>query len=152
MSGKICTFFGHRDSPASIIPMLDCTLRHLIIHENVDRFYVGKEGQFDNYVRCTLRLLQNEYPHIDYAVVLAQLPEKADPFENDSDTLFPEELESIHSKYAIYHRNQWMMKHADFVIAYISHSWGGAAHFIRKAQRQRKTIINLATKEPFHID
>ena len=65
-----CTFFGHRDCPETIKPKLRSTIIDLIENHNVDMFYVGNQGQFDAMVRSALKKLKQEYPHIDYAVVL----------------------------------------------------------------------------------
>ena len=68
-----CTFFGHRDCPETIKPKLREALVGLITNHGVDMFYVGNQGHFDYYVRCVLRDLKQEYPHIQYAVVLAYM-------------------------------------------------------------------------------
>ena len=67
----VCTFFGHRDCPETIKPYLREVLTHLIINQEVDTFYVGNQGQFDGIVRSVLRELEQVYPEIHYAVVLA---------------------------------------------------------------------------------
>lgn len=47
----ICTFFGHRDCPASVMPKLRTVLVDLIEHHGVEQFYVGRQGNFDTMVR-----------------------------------------------------------------------------------------------------
>jgi len=37
-----------------------------------------------------------------------------------------------------------MLKQSEYVVTYITHSWGGAAQFAEKANRQNKTVISLA--------
>ena len=73
---KACTFFGHRDCPETIKPYLREVLIDLITNNGVDTFYVGNQGRFDAIVRSVLRGLEQEYPKIHYAVVLAYLPGK----------------------------------------------------------------------------
>lgn len=85
-----CTFFGHRDCPDTIKPKLREVLTNLIIYHDVDMFYVGHQGQFDAFVRSTLRELKQEYPKINYAVVLAYMPGKKTAYESYSDTMLPE--------------------------------------------------------------
>ena len=138
-----CTFFGHRDCPETIKPKLWATIIDLIENHNVDMFYVGNQGQFDAMVHYTLKKLKQEYPHIDYAVVLAYMPRKPSEHEDYSDTIFPEGLENVHPRYAISHRNTWMLTHSDYVITYITHSWGGAARFAKKATRSKEVVINI---------
>ncbi|MBO5049712.1 MAG: DUF1273 family protein [Oscillospiraceae bacterium] len=138
-----CTFFGHRECPETIKTKLRETLIDLIENHTVDMFYVGNQGHFDYYVRCVLRDLKQKYPHIQYAVVLAYMPGKKTEYDDYSDTMLPEGIESVHPHYAISWRNRWMLKQSDYVVTYITHSWGGAAQYAAKAKRQKKTIISL---------
>ena len=139
-----CTFFGHRECPDSIKPQLREVLIDLITNHNVDMFYVGNQGRFDAIVRDVLRNLKKEYPQIDYAVVLAYMPGKATEFDNHSDSMLPEGIESVHPRYAISWRNNWMLKQSQFVVAYVTHSWGGASQYVSKAEKQGKNVIHLA--------
>ena len=142
-----CTFFGHKDCPDSIKERLWETLKELIVNHHVDMFYVGNQGRFDAIVRGVLRELKKEYPQINYAVVLAYIPGKQNEYDNYSDTMLPEGIESVHPRYAISWRNNWMLRQSDYVVTYITHSWGGAAQYAAKAARQEKTVINLADIE-----
>ena len=107
-------------------------------------FYVGHQGQFDAYVHSELKKLKQEYPQINYAVVLAYMPGKKTEYEDYSDTMLPEGIESVHPHYAISWRNNWMLKQSDYVVTYITHSWGGAAQHVKKAERRGIRVINLA--------
>lgn len=139
----VCTFFGHRDCPDTIKPKLREALVDLIVDYGVDMFYVGHQGQFDAVVRGVLRELKEEYPQINYAVVLAYIPGKGAKLDDYSDTMLPEGIESVHPRYAISWRNNWMLQQSDFVITCITHSWGGAARFASKANAQNKKILNI---------
>ena len=138
-----CTFFGHRDCPDTIKPRLREVLIDLIENRSVDMFYVGNQGHFDAIVRSELRDLQREYPQIGYAVVLAYMPGKQTEYEDYSDTMLPEGIESVHPRYAISWRNNWMLKQSDYVVTYVTHSWGGAYQYRQKALRQSKKVVNL---------
>ena len=140
----MCTFFGHRECPDSIKPRIRNILEILIANKDVDMFYVGNQGQFDVLVRSVLQDLQKEYPWIQYAVVLAYMPSKKSEYTEDSDTMLPEGIESVHPRYAISWRNNWMLRRSDYVVTYITHSWGGAAQFAEKAKRSGKVVINLS--------
>ena len=137
-----CTFFGHRDCPDSIRPRLRSVLIDLIENQQVDTFYVGRQGSFDALVYATLCELSAEYPHIRYAVVLERLSGKST--DDFTETLFPEEMENVPPRFAIDRRNNWMLQQADFVVVYVTHTWGGAAKFAGKAEKQGKIVINLA--------
>ena len=138
-----CTFFGHRDCPETIKPKLREVLVDLITDHNVDMFYVGHQGQFDAIVRSTLRELKREYPWINYAVVLAYMPSKKTEYDDYSDTMLPEGIESVHPRYAIAWRNNWMIKQSYYVVAYITHPYGGAYTFVQTARRTGIQIIDL---------
>ena len=138
-----CTFFGHRDCLDAIKPKLRQVLIDLIENHNVDMFYVGNQGRFDAIVRSELRDLQREYSQINYAVVLAYMPGKQTEYDDHSDTMLPEGIESVHPRYAISWRNSWMLKQSDYVVTYITHTYGGAAQYAGKANRQKKCVINL---------
>ena len=115
----------------------------LITQYDVDMFYVGNQGKFDSTVYSVLRNLKNEYPQINFAVVLAYMPRKQTNHEDYSDTMLPEGIESVHPRYAISWRNNWMLQRSEYVVTHIAHPWGGAAQFAKKAESQRKTVINL---------
>ena len=139
-----CTFFGHRDCLDTIKPKLKETLIDLITNHGVDMFYVGNQGQFDAIVRGTLRELKMEYPQIDYAVVLAYMPSKKTEYDDYSDTMFPEGIESIHPRYAISWRNNWMIKQSNHIVCYICHTWGGAYQHVMKAKHCGMQVHNIA--------
>ena len=138
-----CTFFGHRECLETIKTKLRDTLIDLIENYAVEMFYVGNQGHFDYYVRCMLRDLMQKYPHIQYAVVLAYMPGKQNEYDDYSDTMLPEGIESVHPHYAISWRNNWMLRQSEYVVTYITHSWGGAYQYAKKAKRQKKIVINL---------
>lgn len=136
-----CTFFGLRDCPPDIREKLQKAVVDLIEKKDVDFFYVGNQGQFDAMTCSVLRELKRTYPKIDYAVVLAYMPQGK---EGDfSDTMLPEGIERVPKRFAISWRNNWMLSRSDFVIAYVTHTWGGAAQFVEKAQKKEKTVIHL---------
>lgn len=142
-----CTFFGHRRCPPTLRTQLREVLMDFIQGQGVNTFYVGNQGSFDGMVCSVLRELSQEYPHITYAVVLAYLPsEQKDEwskFSDHSDTMYPEGIEMVPRRFAIDWRNRWMLKRADYVVTYITHTWGGAAKFAEQAKRAGKIVVNL---------
>lgn len=138
-----CTFFGHRECPDLIKSKVREVLVNLIANHDVDMFYVGNQGQFDAIVRSVLRELKNEYPLINYAVVLAYMPGKQTENDDYSDTMLPEGIESVHPRYAISWRNYWMLRQSDYVVTYITRSWGGAAKYYRSARASKKIVFNI---------
>lgn len=140
-----CTFFGHRDCPENIRPVLTQTIIDLHCHKGVDFFYVGNQGRFDEIVLSVLRELKSLNLNFDYAVVLAYLPEKHHGFTGckPEETMLPEGIETSHPKFAISKRNDWMLHNSEYVVAYTPYNWGGAAKFTSKAQKQHKTILSI---------
>ncbi|MCD8085132.1 MAG: hypothetical protein LUF28_02170 [Clostridiales bacterium] len=141
----ICTFFGHRDCPESVKPQLQALLRKFIEQNGVSRFYVGNQGRFDSITRSVLRELKKDYPSIDFCVVLAYMPGKADPLHHlySEETMLPEGIETVPKRFAIVWRNRWMLKQADYVVTYIRRPYGGAAQFAKQAKRQGKQVYAL---------
>lgn len=140
-----CTFFGHRDCPEQVRPVLRETLVHLIENEGVSCFYVGNHGAFDAMARTLLRDLEKQYPQISYAVVLAYMPkEMGQELGRDfSDTMLPEGIETAPKRFAVSWRNKWMLAQSEYVITYVTHTWGDAAQFAEMAARKGKKLIPL---------
>ncbi len=141
-----CCFFGHRDTPEIVSEKLNSTIIDLIENKNVTHFLVGNQGNFDIMARNALKNIKEDYPHIQYEIVLAYLP-SSKPNDNSFDysvTIYPDGLEKTPRRFAISHRNKWMVKNSDYVIAYVVHTVGGAAQFVEYARKQGKEIINLS--------
>ncbi len=135
-----CTFFGHRDTPKEKEPILKSTLIDLIENKKVDTFYVGNNGNFDNMVRSVLSELSIIYP-IKYYIVLSYLPKKET--ENSEYAILPNGIEAVPPRFAISYRNKWMIEKSDFVVTYVTHSWGGAARFKELSHKKEKTVIDI---------
>ena len=60
--------------------------------------------------------------------------------------LYPE-LENKPKRYAITYRNRYMVEVADYIIAYVTHDWGGAYATYQHAKKKGKTVFNLAKFE-----
>lgn len=141
-----CTFFGHRILNKDIKDLLTRQIDNLIAEYGVNVFYVGNNGQFDYLVAEVLRKLKSRNPQISYSIVLAYLPEREKEHNQLSytETIYPEGLEYTPPRFAISKRNQWMVMQSDYVIAYVEHSFGGAAQFTEYARKKHRMVINLA--------
>ena len=137
------TFFGHKDTPKEIEPTLRTTLVDLIENHDATKFYVGNNGNFDTMVRRQLENLSQTYP-ITYNIVLAYLPTKKSEYDDYTNTILPEGIETAPKRFAISWRNKWMIQQSDVVVTYVTHSFGGAAQFKEMAERQGKTLIELS--------
>ena len=139
----VCTFFGHKDTPKEIEPILRSTLVDLIENKNVTVFYVGNNGNFDTMVRRQLEDLSHTYP-VTYSVVLAYLPTEKNKYDDLTHTIYPEGLETVPKRFAISWRNKWMIQQSDIVVTYITHNFGGAAQFKGIAEKQSKNVVELS--------
>ncbi len=136
----ICTFFGHKDTPDAIYPVLEKTISETIQKYPDIKFYVGHNGHFDGLARRALKKLSARY-----TVVLAYLPARRDEvLFRGEDTLYPEGLETVPKRYAISHRNKWLVNNSDMVIAYITHTASRAAEFVEYAEHRGKPVVNIA--------
>lgn len=137
-----CTFFGHRDCPGSVKASLYEAIERLICDQRVDTFYVGTQGSFDRMAYAALAELRQRYSHIKVYRVLAYMPKQSEA--DSADTIVPEGIENAHPRYAIIHRNYWMIDHSDYVIAYVTHTFGGAYQAVERAKRKGKETIQIA--------
>lgn len=138
----VCTFFGHKDTPKEIESTLRSTLIDLIENKNVNVFYVGNNGNFDTMVCRQLEDLSQTYT-ITYHVVLAYLPTEKNKYDNLSNTIYPEGLETVPTRFAISWRNKWMIQQSDVVVTYVTHNFGGAWHHKELAEKMGKDISTL---------
>ena len=137
----ICTFFGHRDTPAWVEEKLEKEVAALIEKQNVDTFYVGDQGNFDKMAQRVILSAKKKYGFVRGYIVLHCIPERMQPVELES--FVPEGLECVPPRYAISHRNRWMAEHSDVVLAYVVRPFGGAAQYVSLAQKKNKKVIFL---------
>lgn len=84
------------------------TLIDLIENKNVTVFYVGNNGSFDFMVHRQFEELSQTY-HITNSVVLAYIPGKKSEYDDFSNTILPEGIETVPKRFAISYRNKWMI-------------------------------------------
>ena len=87
-----------------------------------------------------LREQKKRYPQIELILVLAYLNTGRNTSGYDG-TVYPP-LETVPRRFAISHRNRWMVESADVVVAYVLRDWGGAAATLRCAKQKKKQIIS----------
>lgn len=135
-------FFGHKDGPGSIRPEVEREIEKLI-GCGADCFLVGNQGAFDAMVLGCLRKTVLKFQGVIYRVVLAYMPKPGDNEFHPGETMLPEGMEAVHPKYAIAHRNKWMVEESDAAVVYVAHSWGGAAKYAGIMKKTGKKVINL---------
>ena len=147
-----CVFAGHRQIfKANISEKVKEALEKLIENESRIVFLNGNMGRFDDVCAGAVRTLKKKYPEkeIRNCLVIAYYSNRLNTEKSYlqslyDEILFPEEVECTHYKAAITKRNRWMVDHADLVIAYIDHDYGGAYQTYRYAQKKSIPIINIA--------
>ena len=55
------------------------------------------------------------------------------------ETVYPEGLETVPKRFAIFRRNDRMLKQADVVVVYVTHRTGGSGHVCAKSHTARQT-------------
>lgn len=139
----IVTFCGHGDEtyPDEIRKKLNDTIEELILH-GADEFLLGGYGKFDQMAATAVKAQKKKYPHIKSVLVVPYINRSFDKELYDYSEYPP--LENTPKRFAILKRNEYMVNRSDIVIAYVSHSWGGAAKTFDYALKKKKKMINLA--------
>ena len=140
----VVAFFGHKDTPSAVKPLLEQTVQRLIEENEEITFLVGAHGAFDLMAQGVLGQALQKYPHINCHIVLSFIPFERNDERYALPTLVPEGIESVPKRFAISFSNSYMVNECDTVVCYITHDWGGAAQFVEKAKKKGKVIINLA--------
>ena len=137
----IVTFCGHAQiSQSEKIEKWLYAVTQKLIEQGATTFYLGGYGAFDFLAASVLRAQKKRYPQIELILVLAYLNTGRNPPGYDSPVSPP--LETTPRRFAISHRNRWMVEASDVVVAYVLHDWGGAATTLRCAKQKKKQIIS----------
>ena len=111
--------------------------------------YLGGYGGFDELCALACRELKREYASIEivyvspYISLSAQAKIKDMQMRGMFDASIYPPIENTPPRFAILKRNEWMMTNADLIIAYVTHSYGGAYKSLEVAKRKKKKIINV---------
>lgn len=141
----IVTFCGHSDyisnalDEEKILAILD----EQTANTQVD-FYLGGYGKFDSFAYFCAKKYKALHPSARLIFITPYYPPRETALKYD-DTIYPA-LEKVPRRFAISHRNKWMIEHADIVIAYVCRSFGGASDSLRLAKNRNKLIFNIAYK------
>ena len=147
----IVSFAGHAhiSSINNIKELVKEQLRHHIVPTETIVCYLGGYGDFDKICARACRELKKEYANVElvYVSPYITLSEQSKIKEMLTlclyDTSLYPPIENTPKRFAISKRNEWMMKNADLVIAFVDHEYGGAYRSLQIAKHHQKTIINL---------
>ena len=149
----IVTFCGH----AQYIATKEDKQRLLtkleeVIGDAPAEFYLGGYGAFDAFAYACAKAYQKKHPKAKLVLVTPYMTldyqkNRLEPQKDLYDSIYYPELENVPLKFAILERNKHMVEKADYVIAYVDHTWGGAYQAYKHAQRKKKPLFNLSDKE-----
>ena len=145
----IITFCGHADyTPSEKDERKLLEFLEQKIGDRSAELYLGDYGNFDRFAFRCGKIYQRTHPNVKLRFVSPYLSDsyqknrlKEKEVEYDG-IIFPP-IESIPPKFAILHRNRWIVDQADYVIARVTRSWGGARQTLEYAKKQKKDIFEL---------
>ena len=111
-------------------------------------FFLGEYGNFDKFAyRCAKNFCANHTnSKLVFITPYASLNHKKMDIQNIEerfdDIVYPS-LENVPLRYAITHRNRWIVEQSDLIIAFIEHNYGGAYSTYIYAKRKNKEVHNL---------
>jgi len=123
------------------------------VGDRVAEMYLGGYGGFDSFAYACCKKYRETHPNTALVLVtpyLERLERKKDDWQRQDKeynyVLYPE-IENRPKRYAILYRNRYMIEKADYVVAYVSHRWGGAYTTYMYAKQKGKPVFNLAESE-----
>ena len=147
MNEKTCCFIGHSEIRENITQVLADAVDQHITEYSVTDFLVGNYGAFDRMAAATVKEAKARHPGIRLFLMLPYRPEQGRPLpdrEGYDNFVYPAEMEGVPLKLAIPRLNRIMVEDADYAIAYVRYTWGGAATTLEYAQvRERKGLIHI---------
>ena len=145
-------FFGHRriynirEIEEKLVPIL----KELILTKEYVEFYIGRNGDFYEFVASVIKRVQKQLDR-DNNVMILTLPYTVKDIEYYADyydeIVIPDAIGRAHPKAAITLRNRWMVDTADLIIAYIECEEGGAYSAVKYAKKLNKKVVNIGSAE-----
>ena len=142
--------FGHRyiSDLKKLGESLYPIIKELIEKQTYVVFYIGRNGEFDEYASSIIKSAQNTYG-VDNSELVLVLPYTVADMKYYADyydsILIPECVKGAHPKSAISQRNRWMVEQADLVIVNVEQKKGGAFSALQYAHKLHVPVINLAS-------
>ena len=143
------TFCGH--SNFSFDNTVKEKLKELFLQEirknPACKFYLGGYGDFDSLCLNILKEIKIQFSNIELLFITPYLNNNYSKLETAKlyyDGIIYPPLENVPRRFCISKRNEWMVDEADFVIAFVKYSWGGAAKTLEYAKRKKVGFFNLA--------
>lgn len=114
--------------------------------------YLGGYGGFDSFAYDCCKKYKETHPNISLVFVTPYLTvdyqrNRLQYEKPRYDSILYPDIEDKPKRYAITYRNKYMVEKADYVVAFVSHGWGGAYTTYKHAKRKGKEIFNLTNFE-----
>ncbi|MBQ8309782.1 MAG: hypothetical protein IJX80_02060 [Clostridia bacterium] len=146
----IVTFCGHGDfhKTKEYERKVLTFLEEKIGNQNAD-MYLGGYGNFDDFAYTCCKKYKETHPTVSLILVTPYITFEYQrnhlKYQKDQyDSILYPTIEDKPRRFAIYYRNQYMVEMADYIIAYVTHDWGGAYQTYQYAERKGKKIFNLS--------
>ena len=145
-----CTFTGHRKIFSDCSENIDRILECLLAEYGSLKCYVGEDGDFDSLCAARVKRLKENHPENSIRLILA-LPYMRERINRNRGfyTSFYDEIVVPHEAYGAYSKgafslcNRWKVDRSDFVISFVTKSFGGAFETVKYAEKKGKKVINL---------
>ena len=108
--------------------------------------FLGGYGRFDDFALLCAKKFKQRHSNAKLILITPYLKNAKMNLEKATfDSIIYPNLEHVPPRYAISHRNKWMIEQADIVVCYVSHQYGGAYAMYADAKRKGKRIHNLGS-------
>lgn len=147
------SFFGHRflDRFSPIEEKLVPYLQRWLEKEEYTEFLVGRDGDFDQLVTSAVLRTRRGKGNRNNRLIWVMPYPKAEYLQNPEDfESYYDEIEicaaseKTYPKAAIGVRNRAMVDRSDCCVFYVERPTGGAWQTLKYAEKQGKTVLNLA--------
>ena len=140
------TFCGHSDFvPSTAMEARLLSVLASQIGDSPAELLLGGYGSFDRFALRCGKIFQQTHPSVSLIYVTPYMvTERQTSVGAEYDGIVYPPLEHVPPRYAILHRNRYMVERADLVIPCITRSRGGAYQTYLHARRKGKAMINLA--------
>ena len=142
--GKLSfSVFSVKDNTLKVLAFLET-----IVGNQVADIYLGGYGEFDEFAYCCCKEYKKTHPNISLIFITPYMTEDYQKNhlscqQKRYDGILYPEIEDKPLKFAITYRNRWMVEKADYIVACVNHTWGGAYKTYKHAKKIGKVIINL---------
>ena len=108
--------------------------------------FFGGYGGFDAFAFQCAKEFKRSHSNAKLNLVTPYLKKKKDFLQAEEfDSVIYPNLEHVPPRYAISHRNRWMIEQADVIISHVSYQYGGAYTMYLAAKQKAKKIYNLGS-------